>query len=832
MRSRLSLGAPTALFHFLIALLVQAECLALYVRGGPAQALALPLFQLQTLGVAAALGLLAALAWPWRPSRALALLFAFATTALVLADQLTMKLVLSHLQLGLAKVGPGDLGRLLSSARAEADRWTALNLAALVLLAALLHAPAVHARIAALAARVSRSPVAMALLLATAAASAWLGPKLDPLAVRVHPLVALAASTGGPRQDKPPAGCADLAAEPAPVDAPPQPDFAELRARAKARRGRPNLVLIVLESVGSRRLLRGGSPDPILAPTLSKLAEQGAVFENIYGLYPATTRTHVALATGGRASTWSGVVDTFALPWTGATLAGELKKAGYRSALISAQGLQFEQLDLFYAREKFDLIVDPDAPSSAGLAASGADWGISERAVLPEALRFIRAEPDRPFFVQLLTNSTHHPYLAPGAEKLPAPERHAAALKETDAALKTLFDSMAAAGRLKNTIIAVTGDHGEAFDERKINNWCHSNYGYEENLQSFLLVHDAATVSKQIRSAQIGGIGDVAPTLLSLLGLPAADMPGQDLIGPAYVPRVQFFHAGGELAFWGLRDGRWKYQARQGGAQPELYDLATDPGETKNLATAHRERVAQAECRVRRWYVRADNDYNAHVVGRTDPRPPLTVTDAAKPPPAPIGLSFGGSSFHPWEPMAADLEWTPDENQREERLELTAPSGRMTVATVLVEPGETRTQTPIPGPLPLEEGHWKVAVRELESDPEQITGSFEVSALTPPSRPVEGLLPIEATFSVDEEGPALIGSWSPEDAELRLELELTSPGKAPRKLPVIAAAAAPVALAFTPPLEAGRWRIEVRTIDGHALGETMLRIPSQHRAQR
>ena len=66
--------------------------------------------------------------------------------------------------------------------------------------------------------------------------------------------------------------------------------------------------------------------------------------------------------------------------------------------------------------------------------------------------------------------------------------------------------------------------------------------------------------------------------------------------------RLLRLHArSGELEDLAIRDGKWKLLCEHDGSRPELYDLETDRGETKNLATEHADIVQRLTAQVLAW---------------------------------------------------------------------------------------------------------------------------------------------------------------------------------------------------------------------------------------
>ena len=108
----------------------------------------------------------------------------------------------------------------------------------------------------------------------------------------------------------------------------------------RAAPAHPNIVLVVLESVGAEQMLPGGHFDAKVTPELASRARSMVVFPTLYNIFPGTVRSHVPLATGGRSITWGSVFEELTFPYDGPTIASELKKAGYATAVFSAADME------------------------------------------------------------------------------------------------------------------------------------------------------------------------------------------------------------------------------------------------------------------------------------------------------------------------------------------------------------------------------------------------------------------------------------------------------------------------------------------------------------
>lgn len=384
---------------------------------------------------------------------------------------------------------------------------------------------------------------------------------------------------------------------------------------------KPNIILIVLESVGAEQILPGGALSASMTPNLAAHAANAVIFPTIYGMYPATTRAHVPIMTGGRTITWGAVDEELTHRLRVPTLVSALKGTGYRTGLFAAPDLRFGSLADFYRTMPWDTVMYYlDGKSPLTKRQEIHSWGVNEDAVRPFAAAWAdSAHRTGPFFLEFHTIATHHPYGTWGNDRGPAKtdddrDRYVNSIHYTDAVIGRLLADLEKTGAMKNTIVAITGDHGEAFAEYHANNTLHRNAIWEENIRNFLiLLTPSATTGATIH--RIGGHGDVMPTLLSLSGADPNVAEGQDLLAANYKPRVHYFYKDIAPQLTGLRDGRWKFLGHRDGSAPQLYDLSTDSTEQHNVASEHPDRVALYRELTTAWYVQANDEYTSQLVG-------------------------------------------------------------------------------------------------------------------------------------------------------------------------------------------------------------------------
>ena len=156
-----------------------------------------------------------------------------------------------------------------------------------------------------------------------------------------------------------------------------------------------------------------------------------------------------------------------------------------------------------------------------------------------------------------------------------------------DAQIGKVLDALDASGQADETLVIYTSDHGENLGLR--GRWGKSVLYRESTHVPMILAGPGVAADIRVKTAV--SLVDIAPTIISAFGLPAdPKWPGRSLLAIAAEPddldRIVFseYHAanspsGGFM----VADARWKYHEYVG-YNAELFDLARDPLETRNLA--------------------------------------------------------------------------------------------------------------------------------------------------------------------------------------------------------------------------------------------------------
>ncbi len=233
--------------------------------------------------------------------------------------------------------------------------------------------------------------------------------------------------------------------------------------------------------------------------------------------------------------------------------------------------------------------------------------------------KWLAEKPPEPFFLFVHYMDPHDPYfeipyngsgVARVTNPSPAPERaeelrslYLQGVRYLDERLRELFDGLEGAGVFDDSFLVFVSDHGEEFFEH--DGWWHGTTLYDEQLHVPLLMKLPGNAQAGSRRTDVARTIDIGPSILGAAGVTApADFQGVDLMRQKVdEPLLAEEDLEGNRLF-SIRDGGWKLILANAGnprglAPVELYDVASDPKETNNVAAANPQKVAELEARLR-----------------------------------------------------------------------------------------------------------------------------------------------------------------------------------------------------------------------------------------
>jgi arylsulfatase A-like enzyme len=336
-----------------------------------------------------------------------------------------------------------------------------------------------------------------------------------------------------------------------------------------------NVLMIIMESVGTRRLQLYNAPYDD-TPEMLRLARNAMVFNRIY-----VAQAYTSVAMG---ALFCSLYPQFGLkPITRTTpninvpgLADILVEHGYATAFSHAGQLGFDREEEFLRNHGFEEVIakhdDPTAPADSELISQATTW--------------MRDHSEKPFFLALWTQDTHHPYFAVTSHDYgvadPNLNRYLNAVHSTDKLIGQLTDALDKMNLSEDTLVVITGDHGEAFGEhgQNVHNWT----VYDEETRVPLLLVNRRMFPREERVDRLGRQIDIAPTVLALLGYDEpSSWQGDSLFGTNAIDHAYLFSRYGNSMF-GLVDSHFKYVYDFNRDRAELYDLTVDPLEMHDLS--------------------------------------------------------------------------------------------------------------------------------------------------------------------------------------------------------------------------------------------------------
>ena len=413
---------------------------------------------------------------------------------------------------------------------------------------------------------------------------------------------------------------------------------------------RPNIVVIVADDMGYADIGVHGSTD-IPTPHIDALAKGGIRFTDAYVSGPFCSPTRAGLLTGRYGQRFGhefnlGLDPEVGMPLEETTMADRLKAAGYRTALFGkwhlGAGPRFHPMsrgfDEFFGflggeHSYFDPMPEGRHPVLDGRTPVG-EMAYLTDTVAGRAAEFIRRQARAPFFLYLAFNAVHTPmhatdkYLARFTSITDERRRtYAAMLSAMDDGVGRTMDALRAAGLEEQTLVFFFSDNGgPTMAGTTVNGASNAplrgskRQTYEGGIRVPFIIQWKGRLPAGTTDARPIIQLDVLPTALAATGVDVR--PEWKLDGVNLLPFLAGTAAGRphEELYWRLgpmmaiRRGSWKLvKAREGPLRAadstevsdlstaELYDLANDIGETRNVAAAHPEQVRQLAEAWRRW---------------------------------------------------------------------------------------------------------------------------------------------------------------------------------------------------------------------------------------
>lgn len=342
-----------------------------------------------------------------------------------------------------------------------------------------------------------------------------------------------------------------------------------------------NVLLITIDTLRADAL--GSYGGRAATPNLDRLAQGGLRFTFAHAHAVVTLPSHASILTG-RYPFEHGVRDNagYRLDDKADTLAEIARRAGLATgAFVGAFPLDRQ----FGLGQGFDVYSDV-----GGRMAAQGDFAFTERRaeeVVGEARAWIEKQRSK-WFAWVHVFDPHASYTPPAPfDARYSGDPYAGEVAYVDHALGPLLDAVRRSAR--PTTIVVTADHGEGLGDH--GEATHGTFAYESTLRVPLILAQVGPGTDGSRGRSIDAPVrhvDIVPTIAGLLGMSVpGDLPGRTLLdADAGDTRHTYFEAmtpmlkRGWAPLSGVIAGREKYIDLP---IEEVYDLAADPREERNL---------------------------------------------------------------------------------------------------------------------------------------------------------------------------------------------------------------------------------------------------------
>ena len=408
------------------------------------------------------------------------------------------------------------------------------------------------------------------------------------------------------------------------------PTLEELRGRVQGA----NLIICVIDAARADHLGAYGYPRPT-TPNLDRLAQESVLFERHFCPYPATKPSTASLFTSQHFDTHFARGSRRLAPGT-FTMAKGLGAAGFHTALITSNAWTTPAAGIgehfqFVSHRTVDHIRRQKRTDEWRGDAVDFTALCSPELLLELISDWLDERPESPFFAYIHFMPPHKPYDAPGEMKrlfqgkqapnawrgeFPfdniEPEQrkektvpldywvnlYDANLRWADWAVGEVEHMLRDADLLDSTLFIVTSDHGEAFGEH---GYLFHNHGvYDELVHVPLLIRFPDPGRPVGRISALTHTTDILPTIFDLLEVPC---PRDQAQGRSLLPLITqeaeaihhhvFARCEGRPPTYLIRDLHSALILYQGGKLRALYDLDTDPRQTRNIIEDRPELAAE-----------------------------------------------------------------------------------------------------------------------------------------------------------------------------------------------------------------------------------------------
>ena len=362
-----------------------------------------------------------------------------------------------------------------------------------------------------------------------------------------------------------------------------------------------NVVLVVMESTGLQYTgLPGGKYEN--TPNLQALAARGAFVEQAYTVVPHTSKSLVSVLCGFYPKLSPEVDEAKPQGIPRPCLPRLLGQKGYATGFFQTAEQNFELRGDLVEQLGFAHFQGKESIDGSGFDESSY-FGWEDDAMLRPIGDWVGQQGENPFFLTVVTLTSHHPYGVPHGFPI---KRYVDqkdlndflnTIAYTDRFVGKLVDDLDRRGRLKDTLFIVLGDHGEGLGQHGRRE--HDAVPFEEGVHVPVVLVGPEIPPKTLVHG-LRQLTDIAPTVAHALGF-EGNVPffGSDLFADPPHERVLVFCYYKNYCADAIDADGLKIIYQFNNFSTQVYRLPLDPGETHNIFltskdAALKERVSAA----------------------------------------------------------------------------------------------------------------------------------------------------------------------------------------------------------------------------------------------
>lgn len=346
-----------------------------------------------------------------------------------------------------------------------------------------------------------------------------------------------------------------------------------------------NIIIFIMESVGSRYMFDTSLGNPIAMPFLKRLSKESWYLKRHFTTSNISTKAIFSIL--------SGRYDLFKKEAFGVRIDARIPSIynfldkNYESFIVTPSPIRWYFPTEFVKNSGFNEIYHFDNlpfKIREELHTFGRYIGRDEIETVKFFIKRIEKAKE-PFLAIYLSFSAHLPYFDYGPEYRILENdgrlisRYYNNLFLLDNMIRNIFEHLERSGLLEKTILVIVGDHGQAFGQHQKDNYMHHRYSYNENLETPAIIYQPKIFNPKSFEYPTSHV-DILPTILDAIGakFDPSLLDGESLFNVPLNRKFIFFY-GQEGTISCLDTNLVKLQYSLKNNRCWVFDLKSDPEE-------------------------------------------------------------------------------------------------------------------------------------------------------------------------------------------------------------------------------------------------------------